>query len=215
MSDSKKKKTYKIAVPKGALLDSSIRFLSSVGVDFQLSDRKLLLQTNHENVEILIVRPKDVAVFVEKGSANLGIVGCDVLKEEQYDVINLCNLNYGNCDLVIAVPKDSPIKSVSQIPDYSMVATKFIHLTREFFKSQGIPIEVIPLYGSIEIAPLTGLSEVIVDLVGTGKTLRENGLLPIHTISKHSARLICNRVNWQINNEWIKGFLKNMSESSK
>ena len=124
------------------------------------------------------------------------------------------DLGFGNCDLIIASPKESPIRNLSQIPDYCKIATKFVELTRQYFRSQGIPVEIIELYGSIEIAPSTGLSDIIVDLVGTGKTLRENGLIPIETISRHSARLIANRVSWQLNSDWINDQILKFSDAN-
>ena len=199
---------HRIAIPKGALLEDSIGFLRDHGITFQMSERKLLFETNDPEVQVLIVRPKDVAVYVQNGSAHLGIVGSDILGEESFKVITLKDLEYGRCDLVVAVPKDSPIKKISMIPDYCKIATKFPNLAKEYFRSCGVPIEVIELYGSIEIAPLTGLSSAIVDLVGSGRTLKENGLVPLETISKHSARLIVNRVCWQLNHQWVMKFME-------
>ncbi|MDX1920321.1 MAG: ATP phosphoribosyltransferase, partial [Candidatus Caenarcaniphilales bacterium] len=97
-------------------------------------------------------------------------------------------------------------------PDYSRIATKFPKMARQFFRQQGIPVEIIELNGSIEIAPLTGLAEAIVDLVATGTTLRENGLIALETISKHSARLIANRVSWQLNHDWMIELLASLSK---
>ncbi len=198
---------YRIAIPKGSLLNDSKAFLEKSGISFEWSDRKLLFETNVKDTQVLIVRPKDVAVYVEKGAADIGIVGSDVLEEHRYKTVTLRDLDYGHCTMVVAVPKDSKIKNLSSIPDYCKVATKFPNLARKFFGEQGIPIEIIELYGSIEIAPLTDLSEIIVDLVGTGKTLKENGLTQIETISRHSARLIANRVSWQLYHDRIMNFL--------
>lgn len=167
---------YRIAIPKGSLLKDSKEFLKKKNIEFEHVERKLLFETTNSQVEILIVRPTDVAVYVEKGAVDIGIVGSDILDEYEPNIINLSDLNFGKCTLAVATPNGSNINYLTDIPDYSRVATKFGNITKKFFKSQGIPVDIISLYGSIEIAPSTGLSDIIVDLVGTGKTLRENGL---------------------------------------
>ncbi len=198
-----KKNNYRIAIPKGALFQGSCEILKKANLEFDSQDRKLILETNEANIEILLVKPIDVPVYVENGAADLGIVGSDILGEHYTETLTLMMLPFGHCELMMAVPKDSPIQSLSQTPDYCKIATKFPKLTRLFFRQKGIPIEIIELNGSIEIAPLTGLSEAIVDLLATGRTLKENGLIKLETISKHSARLIANRVSWQVNHDWI------------
>ena len=207
------KKKYRIALPKGALIEGSKIVLAKAGIEFEMPDKKLILQTTDPDVEILLVRQHDVPIYVENGAADLGIVGSDMLQEKLPDVLILADLGFGQCDLVVASPKDSEIKTVADIADYSRIATKFPHLTRQFFRGIGSPVEIIELYGSIEIAPITGLSEAIVDLVATGKTLRENGLIPLEKISSHSARLIANRVSWQINHEWTVEILNKLQEN--
>ncbi|MDJ0624951.1 MAG: ATP phosphoribosyltransferase [Candidatus Caenarcaniphilales bacterium] len=202
-----KKNKYRIAIPKGALLDDSRKLLTKANISFEMQDRKLIFETSQKDVEILLVKPIDVPVYVENGAADVGIVGSDVLGEEEPKILTLLPFSFGYCELVVAVPKDGNIKKLSQIPDYCRVATKFPHLARRFFRQEGVPVEIIELNGSIEIAPLTGLSEVIVDLVATGRTLKDNGLVSLETISKHSARLIANRVSWQLNHQWIIEFM--------
>jgi ATP phosphoribosyltransferase len=209
MNNSKKK--IRVAIPKGALFDHSKDLLSKAGIEFNLVDRKLIFESLNSQAEILLVKPVDVPVYVENGAADLGIVGSDVLAEAESKVLTLMSLGYGHCDLAVAAPKEGPIKTISQIQDYSRVATKFPKMARQFFRQQGIAVELIGLNGSIEIAPLTGLADVIVDLVATGATLRENGLVVLDTISKHSARLIANRVSWQINHAWMISLLESIS----
>lgn len=194
----------RIAIPKGSLLDDSKEFLKKNNIEFEHADRKLLFKTNKENIEVLIVRPTDVAVYVEKGAVDIGIVGSDILDEYDSDVLRLCNLGFGECSLGVAAPQGSNINSISDVADYSSVASKFTNMTSKYFKKQGIPVDIIGLYGSIEIAPLTGLSDIIVDLVGTGKTLRENGLDLIETISVHTAHLISNKNSWQLHHDLIR-----------
>lgn len=210
-----KKTKFRIAVPKGALLEGSKNLLEKANLQFEFIDRKLILPTNNPEVEILIVRPTDVPVYVENGAADLGIVGSDILGEKEPSVLTLAAFAFGHCELMVAVPKDSGIEKISQITDYSRIATKFPKLARQFFRQHGIPVEIIELYGSIEIAPLTGLSEAVVDLVATGRTLQENGLIKIETISQHSARLIANRVSWQVNHAWIVDIITSFGGNKK
>jgi len=200
---------YRIALPKGALFEASRELLSKIGIYFELKNRKLILSTNLEEIKVLIVRTHDVALYVEQGGADLGIVGSDVLLEKEPEVITLKNLNFGFCKLVLAAnkTKEKFFKKLDSIPDYTRVATKFPNLTKKFFDQLGVAIEIIELYGSVELAPLTDLSDLIVDLVGTGKTLRENGLFKIQNISEHSAHLIANKESWQLNHEWFKKIL--------
>ena len=202
---------YRIALPKGALFKSSCDFLAELGIFFELGDRKLILPTNLKTVEVLIVRTHDVALYVEQGGADLGIVGSDVLQEKEPRVITLKNLNFGFCKLVLAASKNKQktLEKFDLIPDYSKVATKFPHLTKKFFDQLGITVEIIELYGSIELAPLTNLSDLIVDLVGTGRTLKENGLFEIEKISEHSAHLIAHQGSWQLNHAWFQELLEN------
>ncbi len=209
------KAKYRIALPKGALFQDAKTLFEKAGQGFEIVDRKLMFLSQSGEVEFLMVRPNDVAVFVEYGAADLGVLGSDVIGEYDPQVLTLGALNFGHCDLVVAVTGDSPFQELSKLPDYCKVGTKFPNLTKQYFNSLGIPVEIIKLYGSIEIAPLTGLSEAIVDLVGTGRTLRENGLVRIETISKHSARLISNRVSWQLNNAWMLEMLQALGLTSK
>ncbi len=206
------KDKYRIAIPKGSLFQGSKDVLQRANIVFEQPERKLIFSTNQADVEVLLVRPSDVPVYVENGAANLGIVGSDVLGEQEPQVLTLASFAFGYCELVLAVPKDSFIRDASNVPDYCKVATKFPNLTRTFFRQLGVPVEIIELYGSIEIAPLTGLSEAIVDLVATGRTLQENGLVKVETISQHSARLIANRVSWQLNHSWIMELLTQVTK---
>jgi ATP phosphoribosyltransferase len=203
----KQQRKLRIALPKGALFDDSRELLAKVGYGFADPERKLIFDTDNSELEVMLVKPIDVPVYVENGAADVGIVGSDVLGEEQAKVLTLVSLPYGHCDLVVAVPKDSPIQEISQTPNYCRIATKFPRLAKQFFRKLGVPVELIHLNGSIEIAPLTELSEAIVDLVATGRTLRENGLIQIEKISSHSARFISNRVSWQLHHEWITNLI--------
>jgi ATP phosphoribosyltransferase len=201
----------KIALAKGALLDGALEFLKTKGIEIDQDDlankRKLEKRATHNlnflndyDIEFLFVRGHDVPIYVEHGAADLGIVGLDVILDSQVKVNQLKDLKYGDCDLAVCCIKDS-YKSIEEIPNYTRVATSFPNLTKEFFAKKGIDVEVIKLYGSVELAPLTNLADLIVDLVATGKTLKENGLEPLADIMHCTSRLIANPVSYRYHKE--------------
>jgi ATP phosphoribosyltransferase len=191
------------ALPKGSLLKDSINLLQSIGLDFSAfldsSNRQLQITDPTGTARALLVRAQDVSVYVEYGQAQLGIVGEDVLREKQPNVARLLDLRFGHCRMSIAVPQTSPYQSVLDLPPHSRIASKSVRCAREYFQSIDLPVEVIPLYGSVELAPITGMSDAIVDLVSTGKTLRENGLQEIEVLFESTARLIAHPLSYRIN----------------
>ena len=192
-----------VALPKGALLKDSIRLLQSVGLDFSVfldsANRQLQIEDPHNKAKALLVRAQDVPVYVEYGQAQLGIVGYDVLQEKKPQVAQLVDLQFGRCRLSIAVKEFSPYRSALELPPHGRVASKFVHCAREYFYSLNLPVEIVPLYGSVELGPITGMSEAIVDLVSTGRTLRENGLIEIETLFESTARLIAHPLSYRLN----------------
>lgn len=160
--------------------------------------RKLVIQDPVRGWEYLLVKPADVPTYVEYGGADLGVVGKDVLLEENRDVCELCDLGIGFCRMVVAVPGRAGITSVDQLGFNSRVGSKYPRVAAEYFRGRGIPVEVVELQGSIELAPLVGLAEAIVDLTATGTTLRENGLREIAEVFPATARLIANRVSYKL-----------------
>ncbi len=184
-----------IAIPKGFLHDGSYKYLSSLGINFETeSSRDLLFYDKKNKIKGLLVRPSDVSVYVEHGSADLGIVGSDLLMEQAPDVIKLKDLHFGKCKLVLAVKKDSMYRKSEDLPANSKIATKFTKLANDFIHKKGLSAEVIKLYGSVELAPILSLSDAIIDLVATGKTLKANNLVSIETILESSAILVANPV---------------------
>ena len=199
MENSKKQLT--VAIPKGFLHEGSYKYFSSLGITFEESKhsgRELVFVDKKNNVKGILVRPNDVSVYVEHGCADLGIVGLDLLKEQIPDVIKIKNLNFGKCKLVLAVRKGSHYKNVNDLPANSKIATKFTKLANDFINKHGLSVEIIKLYGSIELAPILGLSDAIIDLVATGKTLKANNLISIETILESSAILIANPVSFKL-----------------
>ncbi len=193
------------AIPKGALLKDSIRLLQSIGLDFSAfldaGNRLLQIEDPTGQARALLVRAQDVPVYVEYGQAHLGFVGEDVLREKCPDVARLVDLGFGACRMSIAVPASSPYKSPLDLPPHCRVASKFVRCAREYFQSIDLPVEIIPLYGSVELGPITGMSEAIVDLVSTGRTLRENGLVEIEVLYESTARLIAHPLSYRLDRE--------------
>ena len=207
-----------IALPKGALLKDSIDLFSNLGLDFSafLDKKNRQLQiTDPTNVaRALLVRAQDVPVYVEYGQAQLGIVGYDVLREKQSKVANLVDLQFGYCRLSVAVPKSSPYRRSVELPPHGRVASKFVNCAKEHFDSIDLPIEIIPLSGSVELGPITGMSEAIVDLVSTGKTLKENGLIEIDVLYESSARLVAHPLSYRLNRDNIGELVAKLKKQS-
>lgn len=185
-----------VALSKGYLLDEAMQLFGKVGIQVahkkeELS-RKLEFYDVTGNYRFLVIRPTDVPVYVECGAADIGVSGRDVILEGEYKVAQLLDLKFGYCRLATAGIKGqfTPESYFSGM----RVATKFVNSATQFFKQRGIDIELIKLYGSVELAPLDGLSDIIVDLVATGRTLKEHGLEVIEPIYETTARLIANSV---------------------
>lgn len=217
--------TITIALAKGALLEDGIRLLQSVGIDFSgfLDGKNRLLRIpsptspdGHE-YEALLVRTHDVPVYVEYGQAQLGIVGYDVLREKfahsrEASVAQLLDLGFGYCRLSIATLQDGPYAAAVDLPPYARVASKFVGCARRFFEEMDLPVEVIPLYGSVELAPLTGMADAIVDLVATGRTLKENGLVECDCLFESTARLIAHPITLRSEQDWIQSLVARLRE---
>jgi ATP phosphoribosyltransferase len=192
-----------VALPKGELLKNSIRLLQSAGLDFSgfldAGNRQLQIPDASGQAKGLLVRAQDVPVYVEYGQAQLGIVGYDVLREKKPQVGQLVDLQFGYCRMSVAVKASSSYKSPLDLPAHGRVASKYVNCAREYFQSLDLPIEIVPLYGSVELGPITGMSEAIVDIVSTGRTLRENGLVEIATLYESTARLIVHPLSYRLN----------------
>jgi ATP phosphoribosyltransferase len=192
-----------VALPKGALLKDCIRLLHAIGLDFSAflepGNRLLQITDPTHTAKALLVRNHDVPVYVEYGQAQLGIVGYDVLREKTPQVAHLADLGFGQCRMSVAVKQASPYRSALELPLYGRVATKFVHCAREYFDGLDMQVEIVPLYGSVELGPITGMSEAIVDLVATGTTLRENGLIETDVLFESTARLIAHPLSYRLN----------------
>lgn len=199
-----------VAIAKGRLLDLSLDLFAKAGIHFAddiKTSRKLIFDGKDGNVRIVLVKPSDVSTYVEYGAADAGIAGLDVLMESRADVVQPLALKFGYCRIAVAAQKGVTSLADSELPTVR-VATKYPNIAMEFFNSRGIPVEIIPLNGSIELAPLVGLADRIVDLVESGQTLKENGLDIVEVIAESSARLIVNRASYQTKRAAVLGFIE-------
>jgi len=204
-----------IALPKGRLQKPVVDLLEQIGIDcseLREPSRKLIIPVPGTEWRFLLAKPADVPTYVEYGAADLGVVGKDILLESHKDVAELLDLGFGFCRLIVAVPETSGIKDVQDLDFNSRVATKFPRITTEFFSSQGIQAEVVHLNGSVELGPIVGLADAIVDITETGTTLVENGLIPIAEIAQITSRLIANRVSCKVKYQTIQGLVRRLRE---
>ncbi|MEL6138789.1 MAG: ATP phosphoribosyltransferase [Cyanobacteria bacterium J06628_6] len=192
-----------IAIPKGSLLTDSIRLLRAIGLDFSAfqdaGNRQLQVVDPTGQVRALLVRAWDVPVYVEYGQAQLGIVGYDVLQEKQPQVANLADLQFGGCRLSVAVKAASPYRSALDLPPHCRVASKFVKSAQRYFQNLDLPVEIVSLYGSVELGPITGMSEAIVDLVSSGRTLQQNDLIELEVLYQSTARLVAHPLSYRLN----------------
>ncbi|MCR5176997.1 MAG: ATP phosphoribosyltransferase [Anaerovibrio sp.] len=189
-----------IALPKGKLFGLSADLFAQIGYtaeDLSEKSRKLVIVNEEKKIKFIISKTADVPTYVEYGAADIGVIGKDVLMESGKDVYELLDLGFGKCHLMMAVDKNQKRPKLSDYAN-TRVATKFPHIAEKFFNSKGMQMEFIKLNGSIELGPIVGLSESIVDIVETGTTLRENNLEEIAFIMEATARLICNRVSFKL-----------------
>ena len=209
-----------IALPKGRLGDIAVELFESIGVDckeIKSSSRKLIFTDEDKMVKFFLVKPSDVPTYVEYGAADIGIAGRDTLLEEGRNLYEILNLKYGACKMVLAGPLE--LEGELDKMTNKRVATKYPKIAREYFEHRRKEsIEIIKLNGSVELAPLVGLSELIVDLVESGRTLKENNLVVFDTIEEVSARLVVNRVSMKMKSErirWIIDQLRDRIDENK
>ncbi len=208
------KPTLNIALPKGRLGEKVYAMFEQAGFEcpsIKETNRKLIFENEELGIRYFWVKPSDVAIYVERGAADIGVAGKDILLEYRPEIYELLDLRIGKCRMAVAAKKgfcDDPGRTLR-------VATKFSRITKDYYASQGRDIDIIHLNGSIEIAPILGLSDVIVDIVETGTTLKENQLEVIETIVPISARLIANKAGSKFKNDRIQALLKGLAEQTE
>lgn len=208
------KQMVNVALPKGRLGEKVYDMFETAGYpcdSIKEDSRKLIFENEEAGIRYFWVKPSDVAIYVERGAADIGVAGKDILLEYQPDIYELLDLNMGRCRMAVAGPKNFRDNTSRTL----RVATKFSNIALDYYTSQCREIDIIKLQGSIEIAPILGLSDVIVDIVETGTTLRENNLEVLETIVPISARLISNKVSYKFKNKEIETIVKKMRKIIK
>jgi len=200
-----------VALPKGRLGEKVYAMFEKAGFEcpsIKENNRKLIFENEEAGVRYFWVKPSDVAIYVERGAADLGVAGKDILLEYEHEVYELLDLNIGKCRMAVAGPKDfwdNPERTLK-------VATKFSNIAHTYYASMGRDIDIIHLNGSIELAPILGLSDVIVDIVETGTTLKENNLEVLENIVPISARLIANKTSFKFKSNSIERLMKELAQ---
>ena len=202
-----------IALSKGRILEQTLPLLKKAGLeidDEELNSRKLILDTNLDDVKVIVIRATDVPVFVQHGAADMGIAGKDVLLEHGANgLFELLDLGIAKCKLMVAASNKEKLEQ-----NTLKIATKYVNSAKRYFEAKGQQIEIIKLYGAMELAPVVGLAHCIVDLVDTGNTLKANGLVPLEHIEHISSRLVVNAASFKTKNTqiktWVKGIEKNL-----
>ena len=198
-----------IALPKGRLGEKVYAMFANAGYECPAileNSRKLIFENPEKQVRYFWVKPSDVSIYVERGAADIGVAGKDILLEYEPDIYELLDLNMGKCRMAVAAPKAFRDNTARPLK----VATKFANIANNYYSSQGREIDIIHLNGSIELAPILGLSDVIVDIVETGTTLKENDLEVYETITNISARLIANKASFKFKSDAIERIVESM-----
>jgi ATP phosphoribosyltransferase len=201
---------FTVALAKGRLLDLSVEFLARAGIhvpDDILSSRRLIAADASGRYQFLLVKPVDLPTYVEYGVAEAGICGRDIILEMSPDVHQPLDLGFGHCRLVLAGKPGKGNGEDHNLISTTRVATKYPRVTEHFFRSRNLPVEIVYLSGSVELAPNLGLADTIVDLVETGRTLNENGLEVMEEIFQSSARVIINRASFYTRHDRVREFL--------
>ena len=203
-----------IALPKGRLGEKAYNMMKEAGYGcpaLEEPGRKLIFENKEAGVRYFWAKPSDVAIYVARGAADIGVVGKDILLEYKPQVYELADLNIGKCRMAVAAPKD-----FRDVPGKTLkVATKFPAIAGKYYSEKNRQIDIIELHGSIELAPILGLSDVIVDIVETGKTLYENGLAPLVEIVPISARLIANKASFKFKGEALRELIAQAERTMK
>jgi ATP phosphoribosyltransferase len=199
----------KIGLPKGRVFDQALAILRKAGIrigENAVESRRLIFPDDNGTHEFVSLKPIDIPVYVESGAIDAGIVGTDILREMDSDVYEPLDLQIGKCKLSLAAPQDSLIA----YDQHLRIATKYPRTTEQFFLSQNVHVQIVKLEGSVEIAPLLGLADAIVDLVETGRTLRDNGLAIVAEIKPITSKLIVNRTAMKIKSKAINQLISNL-----
>ncbi len=212
----KSKDMITFALPKGRILKEAVALFKEADIDMSMvlaDNRMLTCENKKEGLKFMILRAQDVPTYVEYGAADMGIVGKDVLMEQARDLYEPLDLGLGYCRMVVAEPKELIEKDDPATWTHIRVGTKYPNITLKHFLDKGIQVDIIKLYGSIELAPILGLSERVVDLVETGETLKQNGLVEAEDIMEITSRLICNRASLKTKPKRVKEIIEQLGKA--
>jgi len=205
----------RFALAQGLLLNDALTALRAIGMDVSgITPGGRRLVVDGGNLEFVLARPSDIATYVERGAADLGIVGKDVLLESEARVMELADLGFGACRLVVAAPRGAVERSLDEYRHLGTleVATKYPNVAERHFRARDIAVEIVKVAGSAEVAPLVGLADWIVDLVATGSTLRANGLAIVEEIASSTARLVANPASYQLRRHEIAPIVERLAQ---
>ncbi len=213
-------KKLSIAIPKGYLFSSNVEVIKKAGYDVSgllKDDRKLFTYSKDGRMRFVVARPMDVPVYVEHGACDIGLAGKDVLAEEERNIFELLDLKTGECRLILATLEDCVEKVKNYYDHFGSVriATKYPNIARKYFDKKGMQTEIIKLHGSVELAPILGIAEEILDITATGETLKENNLVEMESIMVSTTRLIANIVSYRTKHELIDDFVNRIREVIK
>lgn len=204
----------RIALPsKGRLREPSLQVLKKIGVEIHAEPRDYVCPTSVANLEAVFVRTYDIPIYVQYGTADIGVTGRDIIRERAADVYELIDLGFGRCQLIAAVPMDSKIETVEQIPPGARIATEYPRLTTSYFEDMRKDVEIVSIRGTAELAARLGLADAIVDLTTTGETLRKNRLRVVSVILESTSRLISNKVSYKANQRYMDQLVKKLKEA--
>jgi len=211
-------KELKIAIPKGYLFGECLKLLKKAGYNTELlenKDRKLVIHSPVDSIKYIISRPMDVPIYVEHGACDIGFAGKDVLAEKESKIYELLDLQNGRCRLVLATIKNETQKVKNHYQHFGSVkvATSYPNIARKYFNAKGIQAEIIKLHGSVELAPILGIADEVLDITSSGKTMEENNLAEMENIMESTTRLIANIASYKIKYNEIDSFIKNIKKS--
>jgi len=206
-----------IVIPKGYLFNDCVNILKSAGYDvsnLKEDSRKLIIYSKKDLIRYIIARPMDVPVYIEQGTCDIGFAGKDVLEEKESNVLEFLDLKSGICKVIIATLKEGIEKVKNHYEHFGSikVATKYPNIARKFFDKKGMQVEIIKLYGSVELAPLLGIADEILDITATGRTLVENNLVEMESVMVSTTRLIVNAVSYRLKHEAIDEFIQGIQK---
>jgi len=192
------KSKIRIAVPnKGRLKQPTIDILRRSGIKILEQERVYDSETSNSRFQVSFMRAFDIPLYIQYGAADLGFTGHDIIVERDADVLELLDVGFGRCNLVVAVPKNSQIKTIEDITDVPRVATEYPNTSRRFFASKGKQVEILTVRGATELAPILGLADIIVDVSTTGVTLSKNNLRQVAVVLESSCRFVCNKIAYR------------------